>query len=94
MNIGQDKVVSIHYTLTNGSGEVLDSSSGGEPLAYLHGKGNIIPGLEKALEGRKTGEKLDVKVNSLFFFFLLSEVQAYMVASQQTHILIYIMYPS
>ncbi len=62
MNIGQDKVVSIHYTLTNGSGEVLDSSSGGEPLAYLHGKGNIIPGLEKALEGRKTGEKLDVKV--------------------------------
>ena len=59
MNIGQDKVVSIHYTLTNGSGEVLDSSSGGEPLAYLHGKGNIIPGLEKALEGRKTGEKLD-----------------------------------
>ena len=64
MNIGQDKVVSIHYTLTNGSGEVLDSSLGGEPLAYLHGKGNIIPGLEKALEGRKTGEKLDVKVGA------------------------------
>jgi FKBP-type peptidyl-prolyl cis-trans isomerase SlyD len=62
MNIGQDKVVSIHYTLTSNSGEVLDSSSGGDPLAYLHGKNNIIPGLEKALEGRQPGEKLDVKV--------------------------------
>ena len=62
MNIAQDKVVLIHYTLTNDKGEVLDSSSGGDPLAYLHGKGNIIPGLEKALEGKQAGDKLDVKV--------------------------------
>ena len=62
MQIAQDKVVLIHYTLTDDSGEVLDSSSGGDPLAYLHGKGNIIPGLEKALEGRAVGDKLDVKV--------------------------------
>jgi FKBP-type peptidyl-prolyl cis-trans isomerase SlyD len=62
MNIAQDKVVLIHYTLTNEKGEVLDSSSGGEPLAYLHGQGNIIPGLEKALEGKQAGDKLDVKV--------------------------------
>ena len=52
----------IHYTLTNDQGEVLDSSSGGEPLAYLHGSGNIIPGLEKALEGKQAGDKLVVKV--------------------------------
>ena len=62
MLIAQDKVVLIHYTLTNDKGEVLDSSSGGEPLAYMHGQGNIIPGLEKALEGKQAGDKLDVKV--------------------------------
>jgi len=62
MQIDQDKVVLIHYTLTNDKGEVIDSSSGGEPLAYLHGQGNIIPGLEKALEGKQAGDKLDVKV--------------------------------
>ena len=43
-------------------GRVLDSSSGGEPLAYLHGQGNIISGLEKALDGRQAGDKLNVRV--------------------------------
>jgi FKBP-type peptidyl-prolyl cis-trans isomerase SlyD len=62
MLIAQDKVVLIHYTLTNDAGETLDSSSGGDPLAYIHGQGNIIPGLEKALEGRQAGDKLNVKV--------------------------------
>ena len=62
MLIAQDKVVLIHYTLTNDKGEVLDSSSGGDPLAYLHGQGNIIPGLEKALEGRQEGDRLNVAV--------------------------------
>jgi len=58
MNIAKDKVVSIDYTLTNDQGEVLDSSSGREPLAYLHGNGGLIPGLEKELEGKAKGEKL------------------------------------
>lgn len=62
MQIAPDAVVSIHYTLTSDSGETLDSSAGGEPLAYLHGKGNLIPGLEKALEGKQAGDKLQVKV--------------------------------
>jgi FKBP-type peptidyl-prolyl cis-trans isomerase SlyD len=62
MLIAQDKVVLIHYTLTDDAGKVLDSSSGGDPLAYLHGQGNIIPGLEKALEGRQAGDKLNVRV--------------------------------
>ena len=57
MHVAQDKVVLIHYTLTNDAGEVLDSSDGGEPLAYLHGQGNIVAGLEKALDGRTSGEK-------------------------------------
>ena len=62
MLIGSEKVVLIHYTLTDDSGQVLDSSSGRDPLAYLHGKGNIIPGLEKALEGKQAGDKLNVAV--------------------------------
>jgi len=62
MKIAHEKVVSIHYTLTNKEGTVLDSSSGSDPLAYLHGFGNIIPGLENALEGKEKGEKLAVTV--------------------------------
>ena len=62
MKIAHEKVVSIHYTLTNKDGTVLDSSSGSDPLAYLHGFGNIIPGLENALEGKATGDKLSVTV--------------------------------
>jgi FKBP-type peptidyl-prolyl cis-trans isomerase SlyD len=62
MLIAPEKVVLIHYTLKNDAGETLDSSSGGEPLAYLHGQGNLIPGLEKALEGKQAGDKLSVSV--------------------------------
>ena len=62
MQIARDLVVSIHYTLTNNSGDMLDSSEGQDPLAYLHGHGNIIPGLENALDGKKIGDKLDVNI--------------------------------
>jgi FKBP-type peptidyl-prolyl cis-trans isomerase SlyD len=62
MLVAQDKVVLIHYTLTNDAGSVLDSSSGGEPLAYIHGQGNLISGLEKALEGKQAGDKLNVQI--------------------------------
>ena len=62
MQIANDKVVTIHYTLTNAAGEVIDSSEGAEPLAYLHGHGNIIPGLENALAGKTAGDKMDVSV--------------------------------
>jgi FKBP-type peptidyl-prolyl cis-trans isomerase SlyD len=62
MQIENQKVVSIHYTLTNEEGQVLDSSENQEPLAYIHGEGNIIPGLENALTGRTKGEKLKVTV--------------------------------
>lgn len=62
MQVAENKVVSIHYKLTNQAGETLDSSEGREPLAYIHGQGNIIPGLEKALEGKNSGEELNVTV--------------------------------
>ena len=63
MSISRDQVVSIHYTLTDDAGEVIDRSSAGEPFAYLHGHGNLIPGLESELTGRKAGERLVVKVS-------------------------------
>lgn len=63
MQIAQNSVVAFHYTLTNDSGEVLDSSEGRQPLTYLHGAGNIIPGLERQLEGRAAGDKLNVSVS-------------------------------
>ena len=55
-------MVNVHYTLKDDAGTVLDSSAGGEPLAYMHGNGNLIPGLEKALEGKRVGDKLNVAV--------------------------------
>jgi FKBP-type peptidyl-prolyl cis-trans isomerase SlyD len=51
MKIAKNCVVSIDYTLKNNTGEVLDSSEGFDPLAYIHGTGSLIPGLEKELEG-------------------------------------------
>jgi FKBP-type peptidyl-prolyl cis-trans isomerase SlyD len=49
------KIVGFHYTLRNDEGEELDSSAGGAPLEYLHGAGNIVPGLEKALADKDLG---------------------------------------
>ena len=62
MQIAPRCVALFHYTLTNDAGEVLDSSEGREPLAYLHGSGNIVKGLEKAMEGRSVGDKFNVDV--------------------------------
>lgn len=60
--IGDNLVVSMHYKLTNDEGTLLDSSDGGEPLTYLHGASNIIPGLEKELVGKIEGSTLKVRV--------------------------------
>ena len=62
MQVGADKVVAIHYTLRDDAGEVLDSSEGRNPMTYLHGAGNIVPGLEQALNGKQVGDELKVKV--------------------------------
>lgn len=58
MNIEKDKMVKIHYTLTDTDGKVLDSSRNGDPIEYLHGTGNLISGLENELEGKKSGDKI------------------------------------
>jgi FKBP-type peptidyl-prolyl cis-trans isomerase SlyD len=65
MQIAEQTIVSIHYTLTDAKGEVLDSSEGpdgGEPLSYLHGGGMIVPGLEKALLGKGAGDQVKVTI--------------------------------
>lgn len=61
-NAAAGKVVTIHYTLTNDAGNVVDTSSGRDPLTYLHGGGNIIPGLEKQIEGRSAGESFTADI--------------------------------
>jgi FKBP-type peptidyl-prolyl cis-trans isomerase SlyD len=63
MQIAKHKVASIHYTLTDNEGKVLDSSAGREPLHYIQGIGNLIPGMEEGLEGKKQGDKVNLKVS-------------------------------
>ncbi|MEX2163141.1 MAG: peptidylprolyl isomerase [Sulfuricaulis sp.] len=63
MKAAHGMVVSMHYTLTDDRGATLDSSHGNEPFHYLHGHSNIIPGLEKALEGAEAGFKSKVTVS-------------------------------
>ena len=62
MQVEENTVVSLNYTLKDDSGEVLDSSENREPLSFIAGKGMIIPGLEKALMGKEKGEELSVTV--------------------------------
>lgn len=61
-SIGKHSVVEIHYTLKNPEGEVMDSSSGGAPLMYLHGTQGLIPGLEKELDGKKVGDSFNAVI--------------------------------
>ncbi len=60
--IANNQVVTFHYTLTNDKGEILDSSRDSEPMAYLQGGGNIVPGLERKMLGHKVGDKFEVVV--------------------------------
>lgn len=62
MQIANDKAVSFHYTLTDTKGEIIDSSTDGDALVYLHGFNNIISGLEASLEGKRVGDKFNVTI--------------------------------
>jgi FKBP-type peptidyl-prolyl cis-trans isomerase SlyD len=62
LKIAANCVVSIQYKLTDDAGEILDSSDDGEPMVYLHGAGNLIPGLEKALAGKSAGDSFNVTI--------------------------------
>jgi FKBP-type peptidyl-prolyl cis-trans isomerase SlyD len=62
MHIERDRVAVIHYTLKNDAGEILEASHESAPIAYIHGHGNLVPGLEKALAGKRAGDTLNVAV--------------------------------
>ena len=62
MQIAKNSVAAFHYTLTDDQNQVIDSSTGRDPLTYLHGSGQIVPGLEKQMEGRVVGDKFDAEV--------------------------------
>lgn len=61
--IGQNSVVSMHYTLKNDNGDVMDSSEGKPPMVYLHGANNLIPGLEAELTGKTTGATFSATIS-------------------------------
>lgn len=63
MQITKNTVASIHYTLRDGDGNILDTSSGREPLTYLQGAGNLIMGMEEGLEGKTTGDKFQLEIS-------------------------------
>ncbi len=62
MDIGKDRVVSMHYTVATAEGEHVDKSAEGEPMVYLHGHGQIIPGLERALDGKANGATVQAEI--------------------------------
>ena len=62
MKIARERVALFHYTLKNDGGEILDTSEGEAPMAYLHGEHNIVEGLENAMEGKEAGDKFEVIV--------------------------------
>lgn len=62
--VAPEMVVSFHYKLRNNDGELLDSSADAQPMPYLHGADNIVPGLENAMLNKKVGDKFDVKVSA------------------------------
>ncbi len=62
MQIALNSVAAFHYTLTDDQGQVIDSSEGREPLTYLHGSGQIVPGLERQMEGRRAGDTFTAEV--------------------------------
>jgi len=62
MTIGDDSVVSFHYKLRDDTGTFSESSEEGSPVVYMHGHNNIVPGLEKELAGKKSGDKLTATV--------------------------------
>ncbi len=63
MEIAKDTVVSIEYRLHLGDGKIIEETEPGDPVVYLHGYEEIVPGLEKSLEGKKAGDSLQAQVS-------------------------------
>ena len=83
MIIQKNTVVSIEYTLRDDEGNVIDTSSGREPLLYIQGIGNLIPGMEEALEGKKTGDQFQVTISPEKGYGVFDETLIFQVNSSQ-----------
>ena len=66
MQIVKNNVVQFHYTLKQEDGTLIESSyeGDGDPMAYLHGHGNIVPGLEESFEGQAAGATFTATVTA------------------------------
>ena len=73
--VGMDMVVSLEYVLKLEDGQEIDRSDEGDPLEYLHGHRNIIPGLENQLEGMRVGESKEVAVSPAGEVFVDREIE-------------------
>lgn len=62
MNVSKDTVIQLHYTLKDENGKQIESTAGHDPIAYLQGHKNMIPGFEEAMEGKQAGDILDITV--------------------------------
>jgi len=82
MQISENKVVTFHYELSDEVGQTIDSSREGEPLPYLHGHRNIVPGLENAMAGRQKGDSFKVKVQPQLAYGLRDEDKVFFVPRQ------------
>ncbi|NRB81838.1 MAG: peptidylprolyl isomerase [Saccharospirillaceae bacterium] len=83
MKITNNSVAAFHYTLKNDDGEVVDTSEGQEPLTYLHGGANIVPGLEQTLEGLEAGEAFEVSIDAKDGYGLVNPDLVHSVTRQQ-----------
>ena len=83
MKVEKDSVVSIHYTLKDESGDIIDTSIGREPLDYVHGAGQIIPGMEKGLEGKEPGDEIAIVVEPEDGYGPRDETLVYKVPKEQ-----------
>jgi FKBP-type peptidyl-prolyl cis-trans isomerase SlyD len=83
MNISENKVVQMHYELKNNEGQTLDSSKDKPPLAYIHGKGNIIPGLEKELLNKTKGDKIKTVIAPAEAYGVKDDQKIFKVAKKQ-----------
>ncbi len=83
MQVTRGAVVQFNYTLTDDDGNILDSNTDCDPLAYLHGYDNIIPGLERGLEGTAVGHKSQVVVEATDAYGEADEEAVFQVARDQ-----------
>ena len=63
MKVEKDRAVTLNFRLSDEHGNLIDSSEDSGPMPYLHGHGNLVVGVERALEGKAVGDAFEVVVS-------------------------------